>query len=277
MNGEHPLELLPLIAEGALVQPAVRDHVAACARCGSALASLSPVDLGYVWEGVAAAIDASAPTLLERVMRALGIDPSLARFTAAAPSLRASWILASATLMAIAVVVSVAAPLRIAPLLVVAPLVGAATIAFAYGPVADPAYEIVAATPVSPVMAVLLRLAAVLLVNAVVVAVAVVVVLSTGHSGPLVGHAFAWLLPMASVALLSAVVGNRTQPVIGAATGMGVWLGVVLFAMSATPGIPQLWSPAWQSAHASVSIVLLGVLVWTVRRGSASLPDRHPS
>ena len=274
MNGEHPLELLPVIAEGRLVQPAVRDHVAECARCTAALASLSSLDVDYVWKGVAAAIDAPAPGLLERFLRLIGIDPALARFTAVAPSLHVSWLLGSVAVVAVAVLVSIAAPMRVAPLLVVAPLIGAGAIAFAYGPVADPAYEIVAATPASAVLAVLLRLSVVLAVNAAVVGLAVAVELTSGRAHPLAGHAFAWLLPMASVSLLAAVVGTRTQPVIGAATGMGAWLGVVMVAMSATRGIPALWTPAWQYGHACVAAVLLGVLLLIVYRG-APLPERN--
>jgi len=274
MTAEHPLELLPVIAEGGLVERAVRDHVADCARCSAALASLSSLDLDYVWKGVAAAIDAPAPGLLERFLRLIGIDPALARFTAAAPSLHASWLLGSVGVVAVAVLVSIAAPVRVAPLLVVAPLVGAGAVAFAFGPVADPAYEIVAATPMSAVLAILLRLSVVLAVNAAVVGVAVAAELTSGRSHLLAGHAFSWLLPMASVALLAAVVGTRTQPVVGAATGMGAWLGVVIVAMSATNGFPALWTPAWQGAHAGVAAALLAVLVWIVHR-CAPLPDRN--
>ena len=268
MSGEHPLELLPVIAEGRLVQPEVREHVGECSRCTAALTSLSSLDLDYVWKGVAAAIDAPSPSLLERFLSLIGIDPALARFTAAAPSLSVSWLLGSAAVLAIAVLVSIAAPVRVAPLLVVAPLVGAAAVAFAFGPVADPAYEIVATTPISAILAVLLRLSVVLVVNAAVVGVAVAVELTSGRAHPFASHAFAWLLPMASVSLIAAVVGTRTQPVIGAATGMGVWLGLVMVAMSTTNGFPELWTPAWQGAHAGISAVALGVLLRIVHRGA---------
>jgi len=77
---------------------------------------------------------------------------------------------------------------RVAPLLLAAPLVAAAAVAFAYGPAVDPAYEAVAVTPLSPVRALLVRLAAVLVANTLL---AGAVDLALGDGGPRVG----WLLP----------------------------------------------------------------------------------
>ncbi|MGZ3471621.1 MAG: hypothetical protein ACXVA6_16770, partial [Isosphaeraceae bacterium] len=85
MSGQHPLELLPLIAEGRAPDATVRNHVATCARCSEALAALSSLDLSYVWMGITAELDAPAPNLLERILTALGLEPSLARFGAATP------------------------------------------------------------------------------------------------------------------------------------------------------------------------------------------------
>ena len=54
MSSGHPLEFLPLIAEGEVPEPSVRAHVATCSRCSEAVDALSSLDLGYVWAGITA-------------------------------------------------------------------------------------------------------------------------------------------------------------------------------------------------------------------------------
>jgi hypothetical protein len=253
---EHPTELLLQLADGAVPPDGARDHLAACRRCQQTLAALAPLDLDYVWQGVAAELDAPRPGLLERGLVAAGLPPGLARFTAATPSLRAGWLLAN-----LLVLVLVALPLAMAPaggwpsgVLVVAPLVAAAAVAFAYGPVADPAYELVATTPTSPLRALLVRLAAVLAANSVL---AGAIDLATAGDGSPGG----WLLPMTSAALLAVVVASRSAPMVGALAGMGAWLLVLgAWAASDQPAA-RLTAPSAQAAYATVAAVLLALLV----------------
>ena len=204
---EHPTELLLQIADGATPPPEARAHLATCQRCHQTLEALAPLDLGYVWEGVAAELDAPRPGLLERLLVAVGVRPGLARFTATTPSLRLGWLLANVLVLGL-----VALPLALRPaaawpsaVLLAAPLVAAAAVAFAYGPAVDPAYEAVAATPLSPVRALLVRLAAVLVANTVL---AGAVDLALGGGGPRAG----WLLPMTAAALLAVLVASRWTP-----------------------------------------------------------------
>jgi hypothetical protein len=164
---EHPTELLLQIADGAVPPPEARAHLATCQRCQQTLAALAPLDLDYVWQGVTAELDAPKPSLLERLLVAVGVRPGLARFTATTPSLRLGWLLANALVLLL-----IALPMALRPvaswppaMLLAAPLVAAAAVAFAYGPAVDPAYEAVAATPLSPLQALLVRLAAVLVAN----------------------------------------------------------------------------------------------------------------
>jgi hypothetical protein len=84
----HPTELLLQLADGATPPPAARAHLATCQRCQQTLDALAPLDLEYVWQGVAAELDAPKPGLLERALVAVGVRPGLARFTATTPSLR---------------------------------------------------------------------------------------------------------------------------------------------------------------------------------------------
>jgi len=258
---EHPTELLLQIADGGTPPPEARAHLATCRRCRGTLEALAPLDLGYVWEGVAAELDAPRPGLLERALVAVGVRPGLARFCAVTPSLRLGWLLANALLLLL-----VALPLALWPVaawppavLLAAPLVAAAAVAFAYGPAVDPAYEAVAATPLSPVRALLVRLAAVLAANTVLAAV---VDLTLGGSGARAG----WLLPMTAAALLAVLVASRWTPGIGAAAGMGAWLLVlVAWRLSHQPAA-WLTGPGAQAAYAVVALALLALLIRRMAR-----------
>ena len=95
---EHPTDLLLQIADGATPPADARAHLAACQRCHQTLEALAPLDLGYVWEGVAAELDAPRPGLLERLLVAVGVGPGLARFCAVTPSLRLGWLVANTVL-----------------------------------------------------------------------------------------------------------------------------------------------------------------------------------
>ena len=265
---EHPTELLLQIADGATPPPEARAHLATCQRCQQTLAALAPLDLGYAWQGVAAELDAPRPGLLERILVALGVRPGLARFTAAAPSLRLGWLLANLLVLGL-----VALPMALRPVaswpsavLLVAPLVAAAAVAFAYGPAVDPAYEAVAATPLSPVRALLVRLAAVLVANT---ALAGAVDLVLGR-GPRAG----WLLPMTAAALLAVLVASRWTPMVGAVAGMGAWLLVLAGWKVSEQPVSWLTGPGAQAAYAAVAAVLLALLVRRMAREGWTLADQ---
>jgi hypothetical protein len=258
---EHPTELLLQIADGATPPPEARAHLAACQRCHQTLEALAPVDLGYVWDGVAAELDAPRPGLLERLLVAVGMRPGLARFTATTPTLRLGWLLANALVLGL-----VALPLALRPatawppaVLLAAPLVAAAAVAFAYGPAVDPAYEAVAATPLSPVRALLVRLAAVLVANTLL---AGVVDLALDGRGPHAG----WLLPMCAAALLAVLVASRWSPAVGAAAGMGAWLLVLAAWKVSQQPVTWLTGPTAQAAYAAVTVALLVLLVRRMAR-----------
>jgi hypothetical protein len=111
----------------------------------------------------------------------------------------------------------------------------------------------------SPLTALLLRLAAVLAWNSVVVGAAD---FATGSERGVL----AWFLPMTCVALLAVAVGLRTQPVVGAASGMGIWMTLVIAAMSVANDPAQfLWGTPAQVVYA-VAVVLLLLLLsrWVV-------------
>jgi hypothetical protein len=266
---EHPTELLLQIADGATAPPEARAHLAACRRCHQTLEALAPVDLGYVWDGIAAELDAPRPGLLERVLVAIGVRPGLARFCAATPTLRLGWLLANALVLLL-----VALPLALRPVaawppavLLAAPLVAAAAVAFAYGPAVDPAYEAVAATPLSPVRALLVRLAAVLLANTLL---AGAVDLALDGRGPRAG----WLLPMTAAALLAVLVASCWTPTVGAAAGMGAWVLVLAGWKLSQQPVTWLTGPGAQVAYAIVAAVLLALLIRRMAREGWALADQ---
>jgi hypothetical protein len=266
---EHPTELLLQIADGAVPPPAARAHLATCQRCQQTLDALAPLDLDYVWEGVAAELDAPKPGLLERLLVAVGVRPGLARFCATTPSLRLGWLLANALVLLL-----IALPMALRPaatwpsaVLLAAPLVAAAAVAFAYGPAVDPAYEAVAATPLSPLRALLVRLAAVLVANTLL---AGAVDLTLGGRGPRAG----WLLPMTAAALLAVLVASRWSPAVGAAAGMGAWLLVLLTWRVSHQPVTWLTGPSAQAAYAVVAAVLLVLLVRRMAREGWTLTDQ---
>lgn len=269
---DHPRELLPLIAEGAVPEKDVRAHVDECVSCRATLKALSPLDLDYAWEGIAAELDAPQHSFAERTFEYVGFDAGVARFVVTTPSLRGSWLLASLLVVGFAFAATAFGPgVTLSPVLVAAPVVAAGLVAFSYGPAADAAYEIVAATPLAPLTALLLRLAAVLAWSSVVVGVAD---FATGSERGVL----AWFLPMACVALLAATVGLRTQPVVGAASGMGVWMVMVIAATSVADDPARwLWGTPAQVVYAAAVVLLLSLMTrWVVRDGGFVAPVQFP-
>jgi hypothetical protein len=265
---DHPRELLPLIAEGMQPPHDVRRHVAACAACSAALEALAPLDLAYAWEGIAAEADAPRPPLIERVLVACGVTASIARFVAVTPSLRPEWLLASAGILALAAAgMLLGGPNDLSLVVLVAPVVAAALVAFAYGPASDAAYELVAATPLSPLLAVLLRLAVVLAGNSVLVFAADVV--ASGSDG----LRLAWFFPMTFVALLAAAIALRTSPLLGAGTGMALWTAAVFATVSLSDSpAAVLWGGPAQTVYALGSACLLTVLSLAIGRAGGFVP-----
>ena len=266
---EHPTELLLQIADGATPPPEAHAHLATCQRCHQTLEALAPLDLGYVWQGVTAELDAPRPRLLERLLVAVGVRPGLARFCATTPSLRLGWLLANALVLLL-----VALPMALRPaaawpsaVLLAAPLVAAAAVAFAYGPAVDPAYEAVAATPLSPVRALLVRLAAVLVANTLL---AGAVDLTLGGRGARAS----WLLPMTAAAVLAVLVSSRWTPAVGAAAGMGAWVLVLAGWRISQQPVTWLTGPGAQAAYAAVTVTLLVLLVRRMAREGWTLTDQ---
>lgn len=207
----------------------VEAHLAGCSRCRAALPG-DPAWLTQSWEQVAAAVTAPRSRPTERLLRRCGTPEHLARLLAATPTLGRAWLAAVAAVLGFAVVFAYAShdavsePTRLLPFLLAAPVLPLLGIAIAYGPLVDPAYELLAATPIAGARLLLLRASTVL----------VAAVIPAGCAAPfLPGQlllSVAWLLPALALTVGCLALATR-MPVPLAAGGLAVaWVAAVLLA-----------------------------------------------
>jgi hypothetical protein len=179
------------------------------------------VDLGRVWVGVAAQVWHRRPGWLERWAARLLRSAGLARALVTTPSLLMSWLIASVVLLAVGAAATAATGQPLVELL--APALAGVGIAQAYGPGADPAWELSCSMAVSDRMVLLVRALAVLGVDA------ALGVIASAASGAGAGLTFGWLVPMAAVSALSLAVATVVQSAnIGVAAGLAAWAITVL-------------------------------------------------
>ncbi|MBV9853207.1 MAG: hypothetical protein JOY82_01600 [Streptosporangiaceae bacterium] len=185
------------------------------------------VDLDRVWTGVAAEVWRREPGPLERAAGRLLRSPGLARALLTTPSLLAPWLIASVVVFAAGGIATLSTH---EPLVwLIAPGAAAAGIAYAYGPGIDPAWELLCSMAVSDRMVLLVRAAAVFMLNALLGLAA------SAASGTVAAVTFGWLLPMTAVCALALAVATVARSAnTGAAAGMAVWLITVLSAQAAS-------------------------------------------
>ena len=277
----HPIAALDAVANGRVPDCELVAHLESCPSCAGYLDSKARLDLACTWQGIAAELDAPLPSTGERLLSLLGVPSWLARFTLQVPSLRPAWLGCSTVILALATLATIllvpTRALDVPAVLVVVPVLAAFAAAFASAR-ADPAYEIVAATPLSPMATLFARLGAVLAANAVLCEVATLIAgsrLTTEHrlglySAFSVGRgtlAFGWLLPMAAVALVAAMVSARWRPIAGATVGGGAWLVLVAVAWSSSDPVSALWGSRAEIAYAGAVVVLAFLLTRSWARG----------
>ena len=179
------------------------------------------VDLGRVWNGVAAGVWRRRPGWIERTAARLLGSPGLARALLTTPSLLLPWLISTVVVFGVGALVSLGPGQPLVWL--VAPAVAAVGIAFAYGPGIDPAWELSSSCAVPDRMVLLTRVAAVFAVNA------VLGLLASAASGAVAALTFGWLLPMTAVcALALAVAVAARSAVVGAGAGVAAWAITVL-------------------------------------------------
>jgi signal transduction histidine kinase len=159
--------------------------------------------------------------LLERGIVRLGVPDHVARLLASTPSLRLSWLAAAAVAIGFSAWAANAGADGRLVFLMVAPVLPVAGVAAAYGPWADPSYELGTTTPFSGLRLLLLRTLAVLVVTTVVTAVGGALVPAGEISS------FAWELPALALTFASLALATVVAPhVAGVAVGL-LWFGTV--------------------------------------------------
>ena len=168
MSGWHlDDDLLDGYAEGRAMTPAltasVEAHLERCPHCQARLApSVDVSRLDAVWADVVDAVDAPAPSPLERLLTRLGVAPDTARLLAVTPSLQLSWVTGTAIALCLALLVAHSGERGVALFLALAPVLPVAGVAVAFGPRSDPLHEVALAAPYSSYRLLLVRSAAVL-------------------------------------------------------------------------------------------------------------------
>jgi hypothetical protein len=148
-----------------------------------------------------------------------------------------------------------------ASLEIIAPLVTAIGIAFIYGPDVDPMMEIQLATPVSPRLILLARLAAIFSFDLVLSLVASVVLVLFGDSAALWPLILSWLAPMAFLSALAffLAVFSR-EPILSALTCFVLWIWQAIDIEYFS--IPDLTTVAARPYLLVLALILGGVALW---------------
>lgn len=250
---------------GPVVSISVEQHVARCARCQGAVATLVPPEpLAGAWAGTLAVVETPHPSLLERSLRRFGVSTADAMVLSAATALRAAWLVGTIVVLGFAV----AAPLLTGSdgeqlFLAVAPLIPVAGVALSYGPGVDPSYEAVLVSPYAMLRLVLLR-------TALVLSTSVPLVVVTGLLVPMPTFvAVAWLLPAAGFVAVVLTASSWFEPEqVGTALALG-WLAAVAWAARGGDPLVLVTGPA--------VAVYLTVLVTAAVAFAVRVSGRTPS
>jgi hypothetical protein len=151
------------------------------------------------------------------------------------------------------------------PLVIVAPLVTAVGIAFIYGPDVDPILEIQLATPVSPRLILLARLAAIFGFDLALSLIGSVVLVAFGASDALWPLILAWLAPMAFLSALAFFLAVFSQETILSALAcfvLWIWQSIDIEYIS----IPDLTSAAARPYLLVMAMLLGGIALWLAGR-----------
>ena len=207
---------------GPITSASIEQHLVQCAQCRAAVAGLVRIeDVPGSWDDVLAEVSGGAG-LVERVLVRLGLRAGDAVVVGAAPVLRIAWSAGLAAVLGFILVASLVGDDHGQALfLALAPLMPVAGVAAAYGPSADPSYELGLAAPYRMIRLVLLRSAAVLLA-------AVPITVAAGLLLPLDGATgVAWVLPALAFTVLVLGAGSWVDPWAAAvAVGAG-WVTAV--------------------------------------------------
>ena len=211
---------------GPVLAASVEQHLLACAGCRTLL-RVDVARLDAVWAEVLDRVERPRAGVLERTLVRLGLDGGTARLVATTPSLRGGWLTGVVVVLTLALMTAHSGENGVALFMALAPVLPVAGVAMAFGPRADPAHEIVAATPYSPVRLLAVRTARVVASTMVPAAVLTPFLPGTGLV------ALAWLVPALALTGGTLAVATRVPPHV-AAVGLGaLWVALVLPGLAA--------------------------------------------
>lgn len=262
-----PPELLSRFATqptsiGPVSASSIEQHLLSCETCRGAVAVATPSEsrdeLDSTWAEIIDRIDRRQPTLSERLLVRLRLDPGLARLVAATPTIRLQALIAMLSVSVGAAVVSrqVAAE---GIFLAVAPLILLAAVALTFVPGADPAGEIEGSTPMHG-FGLFWRRAAVVMTGALTsLGVATTLVPGAGWS------ALAWVAPALALALAALALSARwSASVVAVCLAVG-WVLLVQVTVLRTHEIrladTALFAPPSQLVFGAISLGSIGLLV----------------
>jgi len=177
-----------------------------------------------------------------------GVRDHITRVVAATPSLRPSWFAAIAACVLVASWSARTEPQLVPVFLVIAPLVPVCGVAIAYGPWADPMFEVTQATPTSGFRVVLLRTVAVLGASVLVLGLASIMLPWADVV------AVAWVLPALALSLCSLVLATFMPLIRAAVVVVASWLVVVAWT-SIDREIAAVFGGAGQLAFFTIAVV----------------------
>jgi hypothetical protein len=255
--------LVRYAAEPVAVDPvtasSIEQHLLGCAECRARVAAAEPADeLSALWDEIADRIDRRAPSITERLLLLVGIDPGLARLVSATPMLRIQAIVATFLVSIGAALLSRAAETD-GVFLAIAPLILLAATALAFAPGADPTGEAGQATPLHG-FGLFIRRATIVLSTALTALVLASLTLP-GSSWT----ALAWVAPALALALGTLALATRTSPV-NAAAGLAVaWIAVVQATVLLDRGVTladsRLFAPVGTALAGGLALLFLVLLV----------------
>lgn len=218
---------------------------------------IDPARIDANWRAITAELDAPRPSRMERALRFCRVPARVTRVVVATPALRRAWYIALAvvTLIGLGSVNPDEPRQSLFVLLVLAPLVPVLGVAMAYGPSADPAYEVQLATPKRGLRLLAIRAATVLGVSMVVI---VTLSLLNATARPM---AFAWLLPGFAVTTGSLAAMTVLSPRLATSVVGGVWLVVALVGRGASDDWLGAFGPIGQAAALAATLVFVGITV----------------
>lgn len=239
----------------------VEAHLIQCADCRTRLGAVMPREaLNLTWTKIRDKVETPHVSVVEQLLRRLGMSAESARLLAAVPAFRGAWLLGVFVVIVFAGVAALfSGETGLSLFLIAAPLVPVAGVAACFGGDADPAHELITTTPHSAFRLLLLRTLGVLATS-----IPLTAIIGVALPGPAWLGA-AWLLPAVAGVLLTLLMG----PLLGSTTTAAVlgacWsLAVVTAARVGDP--LEVVEPLMQIV---LAVIALGAL--------AALLVRYPS